>query len=607
MNGPTDESEGLKAGVARIPEQVVEEVRTRADIVQIVGRYVTLKESGNRLWGLCPFHEEKTPSFSVHRDRQIFYCFGCEAGGDVFAFCMRQSALDFPDVVRSLARELGLEIPEGESGSGEHSRTLYRVNDAALAHFRSELASSRGAPARAYLRARGVSEDMIERFQLGYAPARWDGLVEHLGRNSLRAAEQAGLVAKRKIGDGYYDRFRNRILFPICEPSGNLLGFGGRALGEDETPKYLNSPESPIYRKSRVLFGLPLALEAIRRSGRIVVVEGYFDLIALHRAGIEEGVAPCGTALSVEHVKRLRRYANEVVLLFDGDSAGQRAAERALPVLLEEGLRVRAAFLPLGQDPDDLLESSGTTALRSCVEGAVPLLDTLIDGALARGSDHAWGAADVARELRPYLGAIRDPVERASYVRRVSGSLEIPPGALERSLRAERGAPPSRPLRTESTGSRRQTEFDPALVALLGALGAYPQDAIPAVERLEAEWLQDLEGGELIAELAAATSMHGGLAVARLVTPESEQIADQLKAALPEILLRNEPNDRVAAGRAARDCVAQLGCRWLDRKLRDLRGRLESCSDSEQVSQLLEEQQRYMAQRRELWSQVQQV
>jgi DNA primase len=591
--------------VARIPEQVVEEVRTRADIVQIVGRYVTLKESGNRLWGLCPFHEEKTPSFSVHRDRQIFYCFGCEASGDVFAFCMLQSALDFPDVVRSLARELGIEIPEGETGSGERSRALYRANDEALTHFRSELASSRGAPARAYLRARGVSEDMIERFQLGYAPARWDGLVEHLGRNSLRTAEQAGLVAKRKTGDGYYDRFRNRILFPIREPAGNLLGFGGRALGEDETPKYLNSPESPIYRKSRVLFGLPLALEAIRRSGRVVVVEGYFDLVALHRAGFEEGVAPCGTALTTEHAKRLRRYANEVVLLFDGDYAGRRAAERALPVLLEEGLRVRAVFLPLGQDPDDLLESSGTTALRSCVEGAVPLLDTLIDDALARGSDHAWAGADVARELRPYLGAIRDPVERAIYVRRVSGSLEIPPAALERSLRAERVDPPLRPR--ESAGSRRPTEFDPALLALLGALGAYPQDTMPVVERLQAEWLQDLEGSELIVELAAATRIHGGAAAAQLVTPESEQIGDQLKAALPEILLKNEPNDRVAAERAARDCVAQLGRRWLDRKLRDVRGRLESCSDSEQVAQLLEEQQRYMAQRRELWSQVQQV
>ena len=601
--------------MARIPEQVVEEVRARADIVQIVGRHVTLKESGNRLWGLCPFHEEKTPSFTVHRERQVFYCFGCQAGGDVFGFWMRQGALDCPDTVRSLARELGIEIPEADTGSGEPSRELYSANDAALDYFRRELASPRGAPARRYLHERGLSDELIERFQLGYAPARWDGLLNHIGRTSLGSAERAGLVAKRQNGEGHYDRFRNRVLFPIKEPSGNVLGFGARALGDDE-PKYLNSPESPIYRKSRVLFGLPLALDAIRKSGRVVVVEGYFDLIALHCADIQEVVAPCGTALTTEHARRLRRYTNELVLLFDGDEAGQRAAERALPALLAEGLRVRAAFLPKGQDPDDLLRSAGTAALRSCVEAAPPLLDVLIDRALVRASDHAWAAADVVREIAPYLGVIPDPVERAAYVRQVSGTLEIPPEALERSLRSgaqerprvwERARTEPLPASRHATESQRSVQLDLALLTLLGALGAYPHDTLPVVDRLEPQWLQDLAGGELIIELAAATRTHGRAAVAQLVAPEAPETGSGLRAALPEILLKHEPNDRATAERAARDCVAQIGRRWVDRQLQDVRLRLESCSDSEQVSQLLEEQQRYMAQRRDLWSQIQQV
>ncbi len=593
--------------MARIPEQVVEEVRARADIVQIVGRHVTLKESGNRLWGLCPFHEEKTPSFTVHRERQVFYCFGCQAGGDVFGFCMRHGALDFPDTVRVLARELGIDIPEGDAGSGERTRALYRANDAALEYFRSQLHAARGARAREYLERRGISNELIERFELGYAPPR--GLVEHLGRNGLADAERAGLVAKSQSGEGHYDRFRNRIVFPIKEPAGNVLGFGGRGLGPDDTPKYLNSPESPVYRKSRVLFGLPLALDSIRKNGRVIVVEGYFDLIALHRAGIEEAVAPCGTALTTEHARRLRRYAQEVVLLFDGDSAGQRAAERGLPGLLAEGLRVRSAFLPAGQDPDDLLNASGPAALQSCVERAVPLLDALIDRALVKASDHAWAAGDVVREIAPYLRAVPDAVERAAYVRQVSSSLEIPPAALERSLEepANGPAPGPQPEARPVTEPARPIELAPALRDLLGALGAFPIDTLGVLDQLDPEWLHDLDGSELILALAAATRTHGSNAAAQLVTPEAREIGERLKAVLPEILLKHEPEDRMAAERAARDCVAQLGRRWLDGKLKGLRVRLESCSDSDQVSELLEEQQRYMAQRRELWSQVQQV
>jgi DNA primase len=375
--------------VGRIPEQVVAEIRERADIVSVVARQVTLRKAGSRHWGLCPFHDEKSASFQVHEDKQIFYCFGCGAGGDVFAFRMKQDGLDFPDCVRALARELGIAIPETRGDEGQTS-AAHRANDAASSFFRAELRGANGGVAHRYLADRGVTEELIDRFQIGFAPPGWDGLVTHLRRAgvAIADAEIAGLVAKRQNGDGHYDRFRARVVFPITDPSGQIAGFGGRAMGDD-TPKYLNSPESPVYKKSRVLFGLAQALDAIRERGRVIVVEGYFDLLALHRAGLHEGVAPCGTALTQSHAHRIRRYAEEVILLFDGDAAGQAAAERALPVLLAEGLRVRAAFLPLGEDPDTLLAKSGVAALRACVDSATPLLDHLIERALKNAADQA--------------------------------------------------------------------------------------------------------------------------------------------------------------------------------------------------------------------------
>ena len=309
--------------MGRIPDRVIEEIRERADIVQVVGRQVSLKRSGSSYKGLCPFHSEKTPSFQVHPDKQIYHCFGCGEGGDVFSFRMRHDGSDFLDTVRELAQEFGVEIPSTGGDRASRSAPLYELNDKALAWFRRNLRGPAGGPARAYLERRGVPQDLVDRFQLGWAPAGWDGLLSELRREraSLERATEAGLIAARQSGEGHYDRFRNRLVFPITEPTGKVVGFGGRSLGDD-TPKYLNSPESPIYRKGRALFGLSLAIDPIRQRGRVVVVEGYFDLIALHRAGIAYGVASCGTALTADHAARIndgRTGGNVVIFAFSDD------------------------------------------------------------------------------------------------------------------------------------------------------------------------------------------------------------------------------------------------------------------------------------------------
>jgi DNA primase len=592
-----------EVGLGRIPDRVIEEIRERADVVQVVGRYVNLKRSGSRYWGLCPFHSEKTPSFQVHPDKQIYHCFGCGEGGDVFSFRMRHDGTDFLDTVRALAQEFGIEIPRTSGDRQERTAPLYELNDLALSWFRRNLRGPAGAPARRYLEQRNVPADLIDRFQLGFAPAGWDGLLGELRqkRESLERATEAGLIAARQTGDGHYDRFRSRLVFPITEPTGRVVGFGGRALA-DETPKYLNSPESPIYRKGRALFGLALAVDAIRQKGRAIVVEGYFDLIALHRAGLQEGVAPCGTAITPDHARRLRRYTREVVLLFDGDEAGQRAAERSLPVLTAVGLRVRAAFLAPGDDPDTLLEREGAGALVACVDESLPLIEHLIDERLGMKPLREWEAADLAASFADLLAAIPEDIERAGYEKRIASRLEMQPSTVALALR-EKATRSARPARAE-TAPIAVPGIDPVVRTLLGAVGSYPELA-SLLDELPPQALPAGESGVLLRCLADTLRERGAEGIAWLVSPASEALPEQLKPALSQALTEGDPGDKAKAERAVRDCVADLRIAALDRELEKLRNRLGSCSDRQEEDAVLRETQHKRLERAGLRDQLQ--
>jgi DNA primase len=419
--------------VGLIPDETIQAVRDHVDIVDLVGRYITLRKAGANWKGLCPFHEEKTPSFNVNPQRQIFHCFGCDAGGNVFTFLMRHENLTFPEAARSLARECGIEIPEtGAADHGEADR-LAAANEVAQGLYRSVLASSEGKGARAYLETRGLDDAVASEFGIGFAPARWDAVVGALTADRIPASigERAGLLAARASG-GHYDRLRGRITFPIRDARGRVVGFGGRAVQSGQEPKYLNTPESPIFRKREGFYGFPDALEAIRREERAVVVEGYFDRIALHRAGIRESVATCGTALTPEHARQLRRRTRSVVLLFDGDEAGQRAIERALAVLAPAGLRVHAAVLPPGEDPDSVLARDGDEALRTLVGSASAAFDIAIRRAVSRGCSTPFQKADAVEAVAPLLAAIPDRIERGEFARRLALSV----GAVARDVEA---------------------------------------------------------------------------------------------------------------------------------------------------------------------------
>ncbi|MGH9749606.1 MAG: DNA primase, partial [Candidatus Polarisedimenticolia bacterium] len=345
---------------------MVEAVRSAADLRDIVSDYLPLKKSGGaRYRALCPFHQEKTPSFHVDADKQLFYCFGCGAGGDVFKFLMLYEKVDFPEALRTLAGRYGIALPAaGEREDGERQRAL-AANRKALAWFRDMLQRPGGERARNYLAGRGIQRETIDRFLIGYAADGWSGLKGQLAAAGIGEAQAvaAGLLARKEESGRTYDRFRDRVIFPILNLAGDPIGFGGRILGEGE-PKYLNSPETPAFSKGDNLYAVGLAKEAIRREGYAVLVEGYMDVIALHQAGVAHVVATLGTGFTTGHVRLLKRFTDRVAVNFDPDAAGAAATRRSLEVLLEHGFEVQVVTLPAGKDPDLFVRERGTEAYR---------------------------------------------------------------------------------------------------------------------------------------------------------------------------------------------------------------------------------------------------
>ena len=418
-------------------DEVRNRVRETADIVQIIGEHVRLKKAGASYTGLCPFHGEKTPSFSVNPQNQFFHCFGCQESGDVFSFMMKYHHMTFPEALKELARRYQIDLPERHLSDAEQERIrqreqLYRVNQEAARIFHETLVSSELAEsARSYLQERGVPPEAVEKYQLGYAPSPesggWQFLISRLRKKKfpLAVIEQAGLAARNNQGR-YYDRFRDRVLFPIYDMSGREVAFGGRILGEGK-PKYMNSPESMIFSKSSLLFGLYQHRKAVRSARRAIVVEGNFDLLLLAVHGIDNTVAPLGTALTREHVKALRRYCDEAVLLFDGDSAGLRAARRAIPFFLSEQLEGRVALLPAGHDPDTLVREKGAAAVQELIETAAPLAEFVFSALQEEHGLTLSGKSRIIEELAELTKHAADAGQRELMAAHFSEQLGISP------------------------------------------------------------------------------------------------------------------------------------------------------------------------------------
>ena len=450
-----------------IPEDKISEIKYAADIVDIVSEAVLLKKAGKNFIGLCPFHTEKTPSFTVSPDKQIFYCFGCGAGGNVFSFLMKQEGLSFPEAARRLAKRYAIDLPIKPLSPDQKKKISEReglldINRRAMDFFHQALCrDSAGQAARSYLVHRGVSQKTIDDFKLGYAPDGWDRLLNHFSnqRISLALIEKSGLILPRKNKSGYYDRFRNRIMFPIVDANMQVIGFGGRVL-DDSLPKYLNSPETPVYNKGRSLYGIQQAKEKCRATGTVFIVEGYLDLLALYQHGIENSVATLGTALTSDHVRLLTRYAGRMVLVYDSDEAGIRSAQRCIgtfwrehvdfrrqDVFSEEKADTHILVLPAGHDPDSFVFEHGPEAFLKAASKSPGIITFLMNRAVDKHGLSTEGKIHIISELQQALAAINDRVAQALYIKQLAERIGIAETSILERIK-DISADKSRPFST---------------------------------------------------------------------------------------------------------------------------------------------------------------
>ncbi|MDD2752670.1 MAG: DNA primase [Candidatus Omnitrophica bacterium] len=414
-----------------IPENILEDILSRINIVDLIAEYIPLKRAGRNFRTLCPFHHEKTPSFMVSPDRQIFHCFGCGESGNAFKFLMRHERLEFPEAVEILARKAGIslpEVPKENSYSVNLSLQLYKINESTASFYERVLNSPEGAAAKKYLLSRNLSEETIKSFHLGFAPDKWDGLINFLREKnfSLGLMEKAGLVLPKDNG-GYYDRFRNRVIFPIRDAKSRYLAFGGRILSDNkQQAKYMNSPETPIYIKGRHLYGLDLAKETIREKDFVVVVEGYLDFIMPYQHGLKNIVASLGTALTEDQVRLLKRFTQNVVMVYDADNAGQMATLRTLDLFIEEGMEVKIVSLPEGLDPDSFVRKNGIEGFLMRIKLAANLFDYKLSNLKGRHNiKEIEGKARVSSEMLSTINRFKNAVSKSEYVKRLAEELSV--------------------------------------------------------------------------------------------------------------------------------------------------------------------------------------
>lgn len=512
-----------------IPDEKISEIRSAADIVEIVSEAVVLKKTGRNFVGLCPFHAEKTPSFSVNPEKQIFYCFGCATGGNVFSFLMKHQGVTFPEAVKALAQRYGIELPTREMTPAQRRRlsereALLGLNRKTMGFYSGVLKHpTAGKKARAYLAKRGFQQAVVDQFELGYAPVDWDSLIRHFraAGDRLRLMEKAGLVIARKKGSGCYDRFRDRIIFPIQNAARQVVGFGGRVL-DDGLPKYLNSPETPVYTKRRSLYGIAQAKAHCRKTETVFVVEGYFDLLALHQHGIQNAVATLGTALTPEHVRVLRGCIGEngkVVLVYDSDAAGIKAARRSIGVFEQGYADARICVLPPGHDPDSFIFEFGAQAFEQAAAKALGIMPFLIDAAVERHGLTVDGKVQIIAELTDSIAAIQDPTARSLYVKSLAERIQVDESAiLERirgRMRGKAGGGP-RPVQGAAAVAREKRpnpiaqpgdRFETRLVMMMlqypkilpevrqwGLLGFFENEKLRTIGEMVLRWEGDPDG-----------------------------------------------------------------------------------------------------------------
>ncbi len=543
---------------------IIAEIQAKVDLLAYVSQYVTLRKRGREYTGLCPFHAEKTPSFSLNAEKQVWHCYGCDAGGDLISFVKRYENVEFPDALRMLAARAGVALQESSDLRRRRSEreAIYEANAVAKAFFSDAL--SKSAEAQAYVARRGLAEATCERFGLGFAPDSWDGLTSALARAKvdLPTAARAGLISRRQNEEGYIDFFRRRLMFPIFNLTGEVIAFGGRALGDAE-PKYLNTKNTPVFTKGQHVYGLAVARKAAAAQEALIVVEGYMDCLALHQAGFGNVVATSGTAFTPEQARELRRVANNVYLCFDGDAAGQAATTRNVDMLVEEGLHIEVVTLPGGRDPDDLVREGGPEAFATLLAASRSWTDFKIDAAIQRIERRFASKSDVARQAMAVIARVHDPIEKDQYIKAMARKLDVDEASL-RSLRPalvatqnERNGGPQH--RRAPAPPRRGLSFERELIQLILARPALLDEAM---ERVATEDFEDEELGRTYDVLHNARST-----IAQGVSPVSVLSDAPNVADLTRLALSSPPLDAQEEAQRFERILERFDRRRMQRRL----------------------------------------
>ncbi len=567
-------------------------VKQQADIVRVVGEYVRLKKSGQNFTGLCPFHSEKTPSFAVHPVKQIYHCFGCGAGGDVFKFVMEMDKISFPEAIRAVAEKCGIAVPRARERSPEERQenqqrtSLVDLHREAAAFFVHQLnGTPEGRAAKAYLLDRGLDSEAMARFGIGFAPSGGEALLRAMKQKyPEKVLEASGLFSRDQNGR-LYDRFRRRVMFPIANDSGKVVAFGGRALGDD-LPKYLNSPETPIYSKSNVLYHLDRAKEALRQSDFAVLVEGYMDAIAVARAGISNVVASCGTSLTEPQVKLLSRFTRRIIVNYDPDTAGQVATERSLTLLLEQGAEVKVLALPGGKDPDSFIKAEGAAAYTKLLKEAPPYVDYLISRARKMDMTTAEGKLRAVNFLLPYVQRVPDRILRSEWATRIAQQLRIEEPVLRESMRKA------------ANERRSEVKARPELVGRAGK---------PAERRLVRILIESEDFRARLAQGIRTEELHKGLEVERILAVLVEACESGVRPDAAALAMALEDRDRrllfeiafesaaPSTWEEAESCLAVLRRRRAEEELAAVQRQIESLAAaagaSGEMRKLLERKQ----------------
>ncbi|MEE8317765.1 MAG: DNA primase [Candidatus Omnitrophota bacterium] len=560
--------------MGRIPEHILSEIQDKCDIVEVISSYIPLKPAGRNFKANCPFHHEKTPSFIVSPDKQIYHCFGCNSGGNVFNFIKEYEKIDFIDAVKMLAEKTGVRLPKERHQKKEGDSfisSIYSINDIA-ANFYSEVLGRSQVPsgARSYIEKRGLEESVVRKFRLGYADPSWRSLSDYLSRRGIKIdlTLKAGLILKGKEGS-FYDLFRNRLIFPICDVKGKVLGFGARVL-DDSLPKYINSPETPVYKKGQHLYALNLARAYIREKGFAIITEGYLDVITSYQYGIDNVISSLGTALTVEQIRLLRRYTHNVVMVYDADQAGEMATLRGLDLFLEEGMNVKVATLDKGHDPDSFMRKFGPRGFNAVIKKAEGLFTYKLEVLKRRfNSDEPEAKAEIVKEMLSTICRVRNAVIKAEYIKRLSQKLFINEEAIWQELRNMKKYRRHHVTTPRPLSTRKQIDILPAEKILVRLMLEDVNVVNTVKDNLRPFDFKNPEIRHLVETLFGLDTEENFIDTTRLINSLEDRVAPNLVS-----FIVNEDIEIRDKERNISDCIKAIKKEQRNDRLKDIQNRL---------------------------------